>query len=78
MNRDRVAMGENVEPGIHPSILTEGFTNRVVLVPTGQQRSQVLVNVAAMPYVIYVDARFFFIDPVDNAITPNSIGVVSV
>jgi hypothetical protein len=71
-------MRDNVEPEIHLPILLEGLTNRVVLVPTGQQRSQGLVNVAPMPYVINVDARFFFIDPVDYAISPNAIGVVTV
>jgi len=71
-------MRDNVEPEIHLPILMEGLTNRVVLVPIGQQRSQDLVNVAPVSHVINVDARFFFIDPVDYAISPNAIGVVSV
>jgi hypothetical protein len=52
------------------------LTDRV-LIPTCDQRSQYLINVASVPYVVHLNTRLFFINSVDDAIAPDSIGTVS-
>jgi hypothetical protein len=50
----------------------------MLLTGTRQQRSQGLVNVAAVADVINLQAGFCIIDPVDDAIAPYAMGTVTI